>query len=77
MSPFVACNAPTVSTNALVTKASFAGVSPPSPMRTLRGDAKCDSRRFREQMANPVYERFVGVGRPFALMQKLKPGVRP
>ena len=40
----------------------------------LRGNTKRDARRLCEQMANPVFERLVGVGHPFALMHELEPG---
>jgi hypothetical protein len=40
---------------------------------TLRQDTRRDARRFRKQMANPIQEKFVGVGHPFALMHQLEP----
>ena len=44
------------------------------PVRALGGDANRDARRLFEQLANPAAEHLIGVGRPLALMQNLKPG---
>jgi hypothetical protein len=44
------------------------------PVRALGGDAERDARRLFVPLANPAAEHLVGVGRPLALMQHLKPG---
>ena len=56
--------------------ANSTGLLSPSPVRTLRGHTEGDARRLREQMANPVLERLVGVCHPFTLMHQLEPGLR-